>query len=161
MIFYYFNIFVYLFISVRLLVSFFFSLLPRADLVLYTRLSAAVVVLGKITCQLKTCLTVMSPVCILSQEEEARRDCDFLFPFVSLFPRLGCGAGTSRRTAARHAHLSHCSQEVCLLVQRTIPLPGRPLCATGPGEEVPTQPASVPRHRLCVTTVDQRFQCRL
>lgn len=24
----------------------------------------------------------MSPVCILSQEEEARRDCDFLFPFL-------------------------------------------------------------------------------
>lgn len=81
------------------------------------------------------------------------KTCSSVFFLFCFFKRLGCGAGQCRWSAARHAHISHCSQEVCLLVQRTVPLPGRTVRATGPREEVPTQPASVPRHGLCATTV--------
>lgn len=73
---------------------------------------------------------------------------------VCFFLRLGCGAGQCGWTAARHAHLSHRPQEVRFLVQGTIPLPGRTFRATRPWEEVPTQPASVPWHGLCVTAVE-------
>lgn len=87
-----------------------------------------------------------------SKKTSWRRKPEHLFVCLFVCDRLGCGAGQRGRSAARHAHLAHRAQEVGGVVQGTIPLPGRSVRAAGPGEEVPAQPASVSRHRLCVTT---------